>query len=262
MSALSRQWDVAAKGFTLVELLVAVGILAVLAIGCYAALQQFVVSDAQLQGRLKALAALQRGVGVVQRDVSQMVWRSARQFQDIKPALQGDGSAVEFTRAGYLVPSFLEQPASELARVRYTLNTDGDLERAIWRIVDRPVDEPDGVAVVLTGVESLDWAYLPADSGSGEWVDQWPPINQSRTNQSRGANDGNDGAAVGFSDLLPWGVRLTLETTLWGELTWQWELPNFGGPLPSGNVSNDEASSEGGSNDGGPATALPRELNQ
>lgn len=217
------------SGLTLIELLLAVAILAVITVGCYTVTQQFVTADEQLRGRLQELQGLQRSIQIIGRDLGQVFPRSVQSFQDRKPAMLGTGDAIEFTRGGYLVPDFVNRPSSELARVRYYVNSDAQLIRAVWRLVDRPNDEPDGEAVVLRGVEVLEWSYIPQvgtnlGGQTRQTLDQWPA-----DDYQGGGGDESDGARR--LAVLPWGVSLTIETQTWGELNWQWEMPNFRGAV-------------------------------
>lgn len=161
-----------ARGFTLVEMLVAVAIFAVLAVLAYAGLDAVLRQRSDLETHYREQYALQRAYLVMQRDFSQAAPRSVRdQLGGPLPALRGDpdGTQVALTRDGYPNPAGLRR--SGLLRVRYVLR-DHVLERLQFNELDRaPVALPPADAL-LRDVRALRLRYR---DGSGNWLHGWPP---------------------------------------------------------------------------------------
>ncbi len=87
-----------ASGFTLLEVMVAVSIFAIISIVVYRGLSSVVQASSQLQQEQRALDQLLRALDRVERDLQQATIRSARNFADVKePALVGDASGFAFS---------------------------------------------------------------------------------------------------------------------------------------------------------------------
>ena len=160
------------RGFTLVEMIVAVAIFAVLAVLAYAGLDAVLRQRADLQAHYRDLHALQRAYLVMQRDFSQAAPRPVRdELGGPLPALRGDpdGHELALTRAGYPNPAGLRR--SQLLRVRYLLH-DQTLRRLQFPVLDRAPTPPPPADVLLRGVRSLRLRYR---DGGGQWQAAWPP---------------------------------------------------------------------------------------
>lgn len=165
------------RGFTLVELLVALAIFAILSAFAYRGL------DAMLQGR-EALQAESRKwrdvtlfVGRIERDVGAVLDRKAVSplgvvqaplSSVIETAAVRDGLGL--TRSG---TALQDNALAAPQRVAYR-KVEDRVERVAWNAVDAaPRDE--GTAVtLLSGVVALDFRYLAAE---GEWRTSWAPPN-------------------------------------------------------------------------------------
>jgi general secretion pathway protein J len=166
-----------ARGFTLLELVVVLGIFAVLSVMAYGGLASVLASRERVAASLERTAALQRAYLRLRNDFQQLRARSARDgFGQTQPALltQRDG-AVEFTRSGWRNP--LSQPRSTLERVAYRLE-DRRLLRESWRAVDRAQDAEPAQAVLLERVTEARWRFL--DRGL-EWRQDWPQASLAGT---------------------------------------------------------------------------------
>ncbi|MBU6405157.1 type II secretion system minor pseudopilin GspJ [Metallibacterium scheffleri] len=193
-----------ARGFTLIEMLVAVAIFAVLAVLAYAGLDAVLRQRGELDLHYQRLHVLQRAYEVMQRDFSQAAPRGVRdELGGPLPALRGDpsGRVVALTRAGY--PNPAEVRRSQLLRVRYELH-DRQLLRLQFPVLDRaPVGLPKPV-VLLRGVRHLRLRYLDA---SGNWQTSWPPAGVT-------------------APTLPRAVAVTLRVDhLAGQVQWLFVLP-------------------------------------
>ena len=146
------------RGFTLLEILVAIAIFSIMAAFSYGTLQQVLSANQQLQQQADELAQLQFLFGRFLEDVSQAVPRPIRdEFGAIQPALLGTNQQLGLTRSGWENP--LELKRSNLRRVDWFLENN-TLYRQYWTVLDRtrfnqPIKTP-----LLKNVETLTFRYL------------------------------------------------------------------------------------------------------
>lgn len=163
-----------ARGFTLIEVLVAIAIFAILSALAYGALGQTISSSEILGERMDRLLAIQRTMQQFDQDFMQLAPRPVRKDlgDNHSPALQADllsGLAIELTRSGWSNPTAL--PRGTLQRVAYVVEDD-ELLRYYWQVLDRTYSNDPIIVTLLDDVESLTVRYLPVN---GEWLDGWPP---------------------------------------------------------------------------------------
>ena len=161
-----------ARGFTLLELLVALAIFAVLATVTYGGLVTVLTQRAAVEQQAARLQDLQRSYRLLGRELAQFSARGIRDaYGDVQPSLQLGGQApgLEFTQGGWLNP--LGRPRAELQRVRYVLDQDR-LLRFSWQVLDRAQDSEPLEQVLIEGVRSLQVRLLDE---ANEWHEQWPP---------------------------------------------------------------------------------------
>ncbi len=158
-----------AQGFTLIEVLLAVTLFALLAAAVYGSLNMLSDTAFTQRQRSAELANLQRAVARLDADLRQLATRPVRAADgESLPSLVGRHDRIEATRSGWTNP--LQQPRSELQR--FVWSADGErLIRSHWPVTDpTPVtprlDEP-----VLDQVGGLRFAYL---GSAGQWLDLWP----------------------------------------------------------------------------------------
>lgn len=214
-------------GFTLLELMIAVAIFALLALATYQMLESVLRTDKTTRLHEQRLRELSRGIWAFERDVLQVLARPIRDgYGDPQPALSGEeyGSAssiaVEFTRSGWRNPA--GQLRSELQRVRWQLVGE-QLQRRYWLVLDQSVDSSSRVQNVLSGVSELRLRYLDED---GQWHSQWPPLAGSESEKSL--------------TLLPQALELTLQHNHYGLLSRFLRLPEAPAAMPTGAVQEGE----------------------
>lgn len=160
------------RGFTLLELMIVLGIFAVLAVMAYGGLASVMKSREHIAESLARTVALQKAYLALRNDLQQLRARPVREgFGEKLGALvmQRDG-AVEFTRSGWRNP--LTQPRSALQRVSWRLDPkEHQLMRGYWRVLDRAPDSRLQETAVLDQVEGADWRFMDKDL---EWHAQWP----------------------------------------------------------------------------------------
>ena len=201
-------------GFTLLELVVALAVFAVLATLAYGGLRQVLQARERLEAVDRELAAVQQAFAALERDLLQAADRPVRDaLGDELPAFvgrgePGEGPVLELTRAGRPNPVGLRR--SHLERVAYALQ-GGRLERWSWEALDRAPGALPYREVLLEGVRSLRLRFL-GPSGSGPagdgWQPDWPPPSLPA---SRAGGEGGAPA-------LPRAVELELELEGWGAL--------------------------------------------
>ena len=174
------------QGLTLLETLIALSIFALIGLASYRVL--IVVTETQQAGdRASAqLAAFQKAIGLIDRDISQYLDRSVRSEEPDEGAsllLNGNRYPLELTRGGWSNPLLLAR--SSLQRVAYDLGphpkaNDPDspfyddkrqyLRRHYWLQLDRPEEQAAQVQAVLPEIDRL---QVFAITNRGR-LQQWP----------------------------------------------------------------------------------------
>jgi len=109
-----------AVGFTLLELLVALTVFAVISVMAYSGLNTVITARLQIKQQAEQLANLQQIFIKLGRDIEQIVQRPIRnQYGDEESHIKGTLQQIEFTRSGWRNPA--QQNRSSLQRVAYHL---------------------------------------------------------------------------------------------------------------------------------------------
>jgi len=167
----------ATKAFTLLELLVALTIFAVIAIVAYTGLNTVLTARMQTQIYTDQLAEIQIASLQLRRDMEQCVARTIRdEYGETLPALQASATTIELTHAGWKNP--LQKTRSTLQRTRYYLEND-KLWRASWQVLDRAQDSQPQITTILSHVDKLNFHFL---DNTLKWYDQWIPTHFSADN--------------------------------------------------------------------------------
>ena len=94
------------RGFTLVELLIAMAIFTLVSLGAYAGLNQVLLAQGRLNEYGADLADIQKTVMMIERDLLQMTDRPVRnEFGDMEPAVRMGDEVLEWTRLGRFGPA-------------------------------------------------------------------------------------------------------------------------------------------------------------
>jgi len=163
-----------ARGFTLIEIMVAVAIFAVMSMLAWGALGQSLENADMLTERMQRLQAIQRTMRYLSSDLMQAAPRSVRsalgdtQEPAVLSNLGGD-FAIELTHGGWGNPVGL--PRGTLQRSAYRIE-NGELLRYHWNVLDRTYANEPIAAVLLDDVESLVFRFY---TDSGEASEVWPP---------------------------------------------------------------------------------------
>jgi len=165
------------RGFTLLEVLVALAIFGVMSMLAYATLGQTLSNVDYLTERMDRLQSVQRAMRYLATDLTQSAPRPVRNElgDSFDPALETSLASefvLELTRSGWGNPAGL--PRGTLQRVAYRLEDD-KLVRYYWTVLDRTYSNEPLATVLLDNVESLFFRYYQA---SGEPSEIWPPLGQ------------------------------------------------------------------------------------
>jgi general secretion pathway protein J len=159
------------RGFTLIELIVAMLITAIVFTLGYGTLNQAVGNRETISANAARLQALQSTVHNLVQDFSQLVPRPVRDplGEGQLPALLGEATRATLTRGGWMNPAGV--PRSTQQRVRYLLE-DGKLYREQWSVLDATLDPPPTRRLLLEHVRAFSLRYLSEDR---DWRNDWPP---------------------------------------------------------------------------------------
>ncbi len=156
-------------GFTLIEIMVAVSIFALIAAMTMTNLIQVGKAGEQVSEAQQRLAEVQFAMAYLGRDLLQLTDRGIRdRFGDEQPQLKLAEESLAFTRGGW--NNLLGQPRSDLQRVEYLLE-DEKLVRRYWLQLDQGFEEDKIDQTLLSGVGELSARILTVGDQS---YDQWP----------------------------------------------------------------------------------------
>ncbi len=190
------------SGFTLLELIIAIGIFATMSAMAYAGLNSVMNTRAHADIQADRLAQLQKAFLIIGRDIEQAIDRPVRDnYGDELRAISGGGygsSILELSRSGRANPMAL--PRSHLQRVGYEVQED-QLLRKVWPVLDQAVDTVAYEGVMLTGIKAVDLRFMDANK---QWQTQWPDPNLSGTGQSLPA--------------MPRAVEVSIDLEDWGRI--------------------------------------------
>lgn len=165
------------KGFTLIEVAVSLGLLAVMSVMAYQAMT--VVLDANERSRDLAIdqQRLMRAWKIIGRDLLHI---RGRPFFDGLGKTEGpyetDPSefGLRFSRGGGLM---LENNPSGVSRIYYTINANQQLLRTSWAITASPRLIEGTRTILIDEVEEVIAEHL---SSEGRFTRDWPPVNSNQ----------------------------------------------------------------------------------
>lgn len=157
------------RGFTLVEVLVATAVFAIMSALAWGGLNAVIRTRETLVAEQQDFARTMRAVGMLERDLLGAVARPVRgNYGEPLPALRGDVDHLEFTRLGFA--SALIDARSSLERVVY--EQDGTtLKRGRYAVLDRAAGSVAEFTDVRDRLRRLQLRYLDRQ---GNWLDAWP----------------------------------------------------------------------------------------
>lgn len=192
------------RGFTLLELLIASIIFAIMSLMAYGGLENVITNSEASEQALKRLQQVQQCVSVLNRDFSQITQRGIRdEYGNNMPFLSAGNdidNLVEFSRGGRVNPANL--PRSSLLRVAYRID-DNKLVRLQWPQLDRAQNMEPMQTELLDNLESVTIRFL---DDRAEWHEQWPPLSAGT------------GSSSGTAAIQPVAIEIVMELSDWGSI--------------------------------------------
>ncbi|HLA75554.1 MAG TPA: type II secretion system minor pseudopilin GspJ [Gammaproteobacteria bacterium] len=189
------------SGFTLLELLVALSIFAVLATMAYGGLRSVLDTRARAQVQTAQLAELQLAFTFIERDLEQILARGIRDsFGDPQPPIRGveEGTPLlEFTRNGWRNPA--AQARSTLQRVAYRVQ-EHRLLRSAWPVLDQAQTSKPQDTVLIEKINTAEVRFVDKELAAQR---AWP-IAERSTN---------------VTQVLPRAIEFTIDIEGWGRIT-------------------------------------------
>jgi general secretion pathway protein J len=191
------------RGFTLVEIMIAIVIAAILAIMGFEGMRQALANRERIRASAARLQAVQFTMRSFVQDISQVNPRPVREplGPGFQPAVIG-GTEFIFTRAGWSNPAGGDR--ATLQRVRYALR-DKKLYRDYWTVLDAQINPEPVARQLLDRVKTFKVRYM---NDGRKWQDDWPPPAQEGGTRSP--------RELGWR---PIAVEITLELEDFGTLT-------------------------------------------
>ena len=165
-------------GFTLIETVVSMLLLAVMSVLSYQAVDAVLATNERSRQGLAEEASLQRAWQIIGRDIMHL---RARPFVDglgmREPAYVTDRSefGVRFSRGGG--PMVKSNP-SGLRRVEYSINREQQLQRQSWAITQSPRQSEGSILILMDNVDEVVFEHLTKDFF---YSHDWPPINETHS---------------------------------------------------------------------------------
>jgi len=157
-------------GFTLIEVLLAISIFAVISLASFSIFDGVLKSEEYSREKMQRLNEIQRAWLVIERDFLQIAQRSVRRegeapLSDYLYADNGGFSsseqAIAFVRSGWTNPGLLI-PRSDMQSVAYRVE-DKTLERLHYNFVDAVVGEEPKIRPLIANVERFELNYFYQD---------------------------------------------------------------------------------------------------
>ncbi len=224
------------QGFTLIELVVAMAIFAVLTLSGWQVFNSLIKVRERTTIKAEQIAAIQETYEQLSRDFTQTIPRPAAVGNNVEPAFILQNNVFHLTKTGVIDP--MQQGVSPLERVYYSVEQEQLIRHAVAQI------DQDGNLVPTTTVllhHVTDWTVSALDSASNS---TWPIDNSQPTPTLTGQAPAGD-------TTLPKAIQLTL-TVNGQSLRWLFALVNN---LPQPEVPNTVSNPNGKTVVGGASAA-------
>ena len=167
------------KGYTLIEVLVALTVFAILATITSSAMYNAYSTQKNVANHSEALIQVELSTTILERDIKQVVFRPVIQEQlRMKPAFWGDRYYFEFTRDGIVNPNGIDKK-STLKRIAY-LCSNGQLIRRSWPQLDTPKPKNYTEQVLLQNLERCEFSFFDKRRQNlSEWTIEQPSNSKS-----------------------------------------------------------------------------------
>ena len=169
------------SGFTLIEAIVSLALLAVISVMSYQAVEVVTKVNERSRSGVASEAQLQRAWQSIGRDLMHI---RPRRFHDGLGDIEGayltnpSDFGVRFSRGG---GPMLRTNPSGMRRVNYTINEDDQLIRTSWAITESPRQSDGTTLILLDKVQDVEFNHL---DGNGNYSVDWPPLNSRQTDKA------------------------------------------------------------------------------
>lgn len=194
------------QGYTLIEVLIALVVFAILSTITSSVLYQSFDTRKKLDAQASQLNQIQLALKIIETDVTQMIERSilGNELRSFPPFI-GQSHYIEFTRNGLVNPLGLEQRSS-LQRLAY-LCQNHQLIRRSWPYVDIQNRKQFQDKVLLQNLDQCSFAFLShARQVLPEWREFAVQIHQKR-------------------ETLPIAIQFTITPHEWGNMSLLFAIP-------------------------------------
>jgi len=161
------------SGFTLIETLIALSLLAIISLMSYQAIEVVIGADERSRAKQTGQAEMHRAWKIIQRDLMHM---RNRQFRDGLGGIEDpyitakSDFGIRFSRGNG--PMIATNP-SGLRRISYDLDEEQQLIRQSWGITES-IRFSDGVSMVL--LRDVDKILFEHSDGRSVFTPDWPPV--------------------------------------------------------------------------------------
>lgn len=199
--------DLRNSGFTLIEVMLAIAIFAIISLSSFTIFSTVQTSDERAKLRNDRLNELNRAFILMERDFLQIARRSVRingeaplqgYLHSNEQGMFDETAALGFVRGGWTNPGLL-LPRSDMQSVAYQLN-DTTLQRLHFNFVDPVVGQEPKVRALLTKVTSVQFEFY----FDGKWQKEFS------------------------ADGLPGAIAITIDTEDFGEIRRQFLVAGNG----------------------------------
>ncbi|BCA95300.1 type II secretion system protein GspJ [Legionella antarctica] len=194
------------KGFTLIEILIALTVFAILATITSSSLYYAFTTRTRVNAQAERLNALQLAVSIIQQDTSQALERAIRGNEmHLFPIFVGQPQYLELTRDGNVNPQSLEKRSS-LKRIALVC-MDGALLHRTWPSLDPANRNTYEDKLLLDSVTGCRFNYL---NQSLQLLPEW---REQAVNQNQG------------KEPLPKAIQINITLQEWGEINLLFIIP-------------------------------------
>ena len=209
------------RGFTLIEMIVAVTVLVTMSALAAATITAAMRSDEVAQDNQEEMRRLDRTWLTLENDLRHALGYELSSYDQTRlPAMLADDSEdyqLTFLRGGN--SNRLYAYRSELMRVAYKFD-EQELIRFSWADPANPEEDLAQQRLLLRDIEGIDFEFLPASATSTEdsaWVDAWPNGRQSNSGPTVVNTSGQNTTAAApkapQAGALPLAVKVRLRLT-------------------------------------------------
>lgn len=172
------------RGFTFIEMLLAVAIFALVGLASVAVLDSVTRSDAASRAATLRLQQLQRAMMLIERDFWQISQRKIRVNGEAPVAqtlagavnwIESDDDGITFSHAGWTNPGMV-LARSEVQLVGYRLK-ERQLQRLYYLYPDAVTGTEPNIQPLLDDIDELKFRYLVKEDGQEQWKEFWDQAN-------------------------------------------------------------------------------------